>query len=163
MFNLKIKSDFKNNAVFIKISDLRSRSKEGIRKAFYDIGKDLQKTADKLILSPPKSGKVYKIRMKGRTKNHRSSAKGEAPANLTGKLRKSLGFEVTGSTKMEFGVRAPMSDIETKKSSGAIYGVYLEKGTKKMAKRPFLITSIKQNQKNTKLRFDTWLKRELNK
>lgn len=162
MFNLKIKSDFRNKAIFIKISDLRSKNKEGIRKAFYDIGKDLTKTTSNLILAP-KHGKIYKIRRLKRIKMHRASAPGEAPANLSGTLRKSVGFDVNGSTKMEFGVRAPTSSIKTKKTTGAIYGVYLEDGTKKMAKRPFLITAIKQNQKNTKLRFDTWLKRELSK
>ena len=161
MFSAKIKTDTRNKQVFIKINDLRSKNKEGIRKAFYDVGKDLTKTARALILEP-KHGKIYKIKRLKRIKKHRASAPDEAPANQTGRLRKSMGFDVSGSNKLEFGARAGQSDIKTRKESGVLYGIYLEEGTKHMEPRPFVITTIKKEERNTRARFEAWIKKELN-
>ncbi len=164
MLDVKIKPDVRNRKVFIKIRGLNQSNREGIRKAFYDVGKDLRKTTQSLILEP-KHGRIYRIRRGRRIINHRASAPLEAPANLSGTLRKSIGYQVSGSEKMEFGAWAESGNPNStaKTNVGVSYGKYLEEGTSKMAKRPFLIASIKQNERNTRKRFEKWLKRELNK
>lgn len=126
----------------IVINDLRKKTNKGIRYGFYLAGKSLLKESRKLIDSPPKTGRLYwvSIGSKGRKlKNrrlHRASAAGEAPAKITGNLKRSVNFVVHGANELEFG-----SDIN--------YGKFLELGTVKIAPRPFLIKAIKNDAKNT--------------
>lgn len=132
----------KFNKSSIGISQLTNKTKKGLRYGFYLAGKSLTRESRKLIDSPPKTGRLYwvSIGSKGRKlKNrrlHRASAAGEAPAKITGNLKRSVNFVVHGSNILEFG-----SDIN--------YGKFLELGTVKMAPRPFLIKAIKNDAKNT--------------
>lgn len=93
----------------------------GVQRGWTDIGLDLVKTAKSTLTTGAKTGRVYKFR----GGLHQASAPGEAPANRTGNLRKSLSFKAR-SHELEFGYQAP-------------YGKYLEWGTRKMAPRPNLL------------------------
>lgn len=76
------------------------------------------------IMRDAKSGRVYG--------NHQASAPGEAPANDTGALVRSIRVEHTpGSGKARVVV-------------GSAVGKMLELGTKKMAPRPFMRPSVKE-------------------
>lgn len=101
------------------------------RIALYNIGKENVRFTRDIIKRGPKTGILYRI--PGRKRRHRASAPGEAPANLTGTLRRGVNFKVKGSDQMEFG------DTE-------IYGKFLEIGTRRMKPRPHLIKAVKHNQ-----------------
>lgn len=87
------------------------------------IGSELVKSeAIRLILSPPKTGRVY--RRKGVV--HQASAPGEAPANDMGRLANSI-----------------TTEFQPDKLTGIIgahtdYAAYLEYGTSKMEPRPYM-------------------------
>lgn len=82
--------------------------------------------AKQLILSGPKTGKVYG--------SHRASAPGEPPANETGRLVQSIRWEFTGSR------------LAIRVVAGTVYASYLEFGTSKMAPRPFLRRAITETE-----------------
>jgi len=158
---MKFDNDPNNRRVLLQIENISKLSKEGVRQAFYFIGKDLKQTSNDSILDKNKSGKTYLVRL-GRTKRtHQASAPGEAPANITGNLRRSLGFEVRGSTQLEFGSRnGPPAAGVSPKQAVAEYSVYLELGTSKMAPRPYLKPSVEKNQGNTRQHFERELEKE---
>lgn len=96
-------------------------------------------------LSGPRSGRVYQVpgtkgkwrtrkvkgkevRVKVQVKTYVASAPGEAPAQATGRLRKSIKFKVEGGFRELRGIVG--TDVE--------YAPHLEKGTRRMAARPFL-------------------------
>jgi HK97 gp10 family phage protein len=160
MFNI-IRSP-NNEKVICKIKGLPKAQTRWIRKAFYYIGKDLVKDADKLIMQKPKHGKIYLLRRNGLKRLHRASAPGEAPANFTGSLRQSLDFDVVGADRMQFGVKQRFQNRQGT-PDGVKYGKYLELGTRKMVERPFLLPTIKKNYRNIRKHFETQLKRGLTK
>ena len=104
--------------------------RRGIRHAFYNIGKENTRYTREIIKRGPKTGRLYHI--PGRKRRHRASAPGEAPANLTGTLRKRVGFDVKGTDQMEFGDQI-------------FYGKFLEEGTKRMKPRPHLKKAVDHN------------------
>ena len=127
--------------------------RRSIRQGMYFIGKDLVKTAQRKILDQPKTGKTRIVR-RGKTRRrvrHTASAPGEAPANLSGGLRRSIGFKVQGSSQLEFG--AGGQDL--------IYARPLELGNPKggLKKRPYLIPSIKENFRNMSLHLENNIKK----
>ncbi len=158
----QVRSMPQNLIVKKQINGLPRETKEGIKNGFYYLGKDLVRTAQKLILKKPKTGRIYKIRQLKRTITHQASAPGEAPANLSGKLRKSIDFLVTGGVKMEFGALEGGTG-----QRGVKYARPLERGTRNagvkhnvvIKPRPFLIRAIKLNYRNAQRHLD----REINK
>lgn len=78
-------------------------------------------------LSGQRSGKVYRV-PGTKHKTYTSSAPGEPPASATGRLRKSIRFRVEGGFRELHGIVG--TDIE--------YAPHLERGTHKMAARPFM-------------------------
>ena len=169
----KIVADSKNRQVQITSAQLGEMRQTSVRKAFYHIGKDLVKESKRLI-DLPKSGKFYNLRINRRLKRHRASAPGEAPAKITGNLKASLDFKVQGAKEMEFGSLRSVTRRITRKGNGftmkgnvtralGIYPRYLEEGTSKMAPRPFLISSIKNNYRNSINRFKAEFAKQLNK
>jgi len=137
---------------FVRMANLNGMTREGIRWAFFEIGRDLKNTANTDILKKPKTGKIYIIRSSnGRKRRHRASAPGESHANLTGKLRRSIGWRVRGDTMLRFGYglqeRAPD------------YAAFVENGTSKMAARPSLENSVKKNLRNAEVHFARSLNR----
>lgn len=129
-----------NRRVEIAMRGLENAGRRGIRQGFYELGKDLVKQARQNIIKGPKTGVVYKVR--GRRRRHRASAAGQPPANLTGTLQKSVGFQLQGSHEMEFGYR-----------DSAPYGVFLEGGTRNMEPRPNLIKVVEGSPKNAREHF----------
>ena len=118
----------KNQETLRKINYASKTTQRAVRRAFFVIGHQLVKTAKEQVLKGPKTGRIYRIKRGKRYKNHQASAAGESPANLSGELRKSIGFEIKGSEQLEFGSGR----------GGVKYARYLEEGTKKMAPRPLL-------------------------
>lgn len=153
-----------NMKVEIQIGKLALTQHTAIRKAFYFIGKDLVKDVNKEILKLPKHGRIYRLRLRGRTVIHQASAAGEAPANFTGSLRSSIDFDVVGSDKMIFGSK---DKFQNRKGtpSGVIYGKALELGDKSrnLKARPFLLPTIKKNYRNIQNHFERELKKDLEK
>lgn len=125
-----------------------NKIKQGIRLGFYNLGKKLVKDTSKDILRKPRFGRTYIIYKKGRRYRHKASVGGEAPANITGKLRRSLNFLVRGSSDLEFGY-----------GQNAKYGKFLEKGTVKMAARPGLKINIDRN----RVQGSTYIEQEIKK
>ena len=124
-----------------------------IRKGMFFMGKDLVSTAQNKILKQPKTGKRRIVR-RGKTRRrvlHTASAPGEAPANLSGDLRRSIGFKVQGHSQLTFG--AGGDDL--------VYARPLELGNPKgnLKKRPYLIPSIKENFRNMSLHLEDNIKR----
>ena len=101
--------------------------KRGIRSGLFEIGIENKKHLRGLILDKNKNGRIYHI--KG--KLHQASAPGEAPANLSGKLQRSVDFNVRGSSEMAFGEKE-------------FYGKFLEDGTRKIKPRPHVGRTVKE-------------------
>jgi len=133
-------ADFNKSNVF----NLDQLTKKGIRKGFYFIGRDLVKESRRLINKKPKSGLYYIVneglggKILKHPRLHKASAPGEAPAVITGKLRKSVTFEVKNYNLLIFG-----STIE--------YGESLENGAGRLRSRPFLYPAILNKNKNSTL------------
>ena len=163
-----------NAAIFRRMRDIPRLTNQGIRRAFYKLGKDLKATAKRKILEKNKGGHLYKINLGGNIIRHRASAPGQAPANLSGALWRSVDVDVHGAYRMEFGYKSGASKRSEKTlflaggggqlvGDGVSYGKYLEEGTRKMARRPGLLLSIKENGSQAIEHFETELKRALKK
>ena len=125
----------RNKVALNSIPNARRAYPGAIQSALIDVGLKNEGTARAMILARPKTGRVYNVVIRGRRVKHRASAPGEAPANMTGALQKSLGFEVTGASWMEFGANTP-------------YARELELGSAKrnLAERPYLKATVKKTQ-----------------
>lgn len=82
--------------------------------------------AVRLILSPPKTGRIY-VR---RGIKHQASAGGEAPANDTGMLVQSRTTEVIPA------------ELRARLAFHTEYAPYLQFGTRTMEPRPYLDTAV---------------------
>lgn len=81
----------------------------------------VERRAVQLILSPPKSGRVYRRR----GVEHQASAPGEAPANDRGDLVKNRTIKIDAAA-----IRAVLT-------FHAAHAIRLERGTRRMQPRPF--------------------------
>lgn len=81
----------------------------------------------KISFAEPKTGRMYKVSRRGRL--HQASAPGESPAVLTGFLTNSINATFPNETTGIIGI-------------GAEYAEYLERGTSRMARRPFVEPAI---------------------
>lgn len=161
---LTFKGDPGNERVFAQVTLLQSLTRTSIRQAFYAIGKDLKDTSQELILSGPKTGRIYKKSAKiftiknaqggsyrystGVRNNHQASAPGQAPANLSGNLRKSIGYDIRGGEQLEFGSRNMVPMGGKADQNVAAYARRLELGDSKMGARPYLRPAFAANQAN---------------
>lgn len=137
-----------------RIRNLRKLTKAGIEYAAWQSAKQLQKATSDEIIRKPKRGRTYIIRgPSGRRRRHVASAPGETHANLTGKLRRSLGFTVS-STEIEFGYgvfREPAPE----------YARFVEFGTRRMLARPSLLNGIRDQRRNFQTNFDRQIGKRL--
>ena len=85
---IKVEDGKGNLLIERQIKNTPKLTREGIRSAMYESGKDLVDTARALINSKNKSGRLYRVqvgfggqRLK-KSRLHRASAVGEAPAAL---------------------------------------------------------------------------------
>lgn len=127
-----------------KLLDFPNLGPRAIKRALYDVGKDMYAEARRLIKEGPKTGRKYKIRG---MRAHTASAPGQAPANWTGKLRKSVGFKVRRD-EVEYGYKI-------------YYGKFLEDGTDRMAPRPGLEMTYKNKLGNIINHFNLRFKEQL--
>jgi len=146
---MRVKSKRGNAKSIAKIGTIDEDTRRGIRRSFHLLGKDLARTAKQSIIKGPKTGKLYRI--KGRKNRHRASAPGEAPANLSGNLQKSIDFVVHGHSHMTFGAGNEIID----------YAGYLENGTPKMSERNYLWKSIEENERNAEKYFESGIRAAL--
>ena len=116
-------------------ADPKQRHDRAIRLALYDIGDDVARLIAKYIISPPKTGRIYIIN--GRP--HQASAPFESPAELTGRLRRSINWQVRGSRQLTIG-------------ESAYYAKWLEEGTRdhRILPRPHIIRAIRAKHRNTR-------------
>jgi len=144
---ITIKADRHNRDVLLKITHAGELTERGIRQGFFRLAKDLQATANKDILRKPKKGRTYIVRgPSGRKRRHVASAPGESHANRSGKLRRSMGWKISGSKLMEFGYGAgPDTPPE--------YAPFVENGTRRMEARPSLGNSVTKNIRNGEMHF----------
>ena len=122
-------------------------TKRGVEFAAYTSGIGLVKATSANILDKPKGGRTYIRRTaSGRTRRHVASAAGESHANMTGKLRRSLGFRVN-TRQMEFGYGVTKGDAPD-------YAGFVNDGTSKMDARPSLEIGIKGERRNMMNNFE---------
>ncbi len=139
---IKIIADKNNKIVFKHLSQLDQHFKSGVHEAYIVIGEYLKRTNEK-DFRDRKSGRLYRIRVRGEMINHRASAPGEAPARLTGALEKTIKTKTSGFTQMDYSA-----------GGGRVnYAGFLEDGTRKMAARPYMIKSIRENEGKTVITF----------
>ena len=119
----------------------------GIRQAFFQHGKLVQRTARHKIINPPKTGRLYNV--PGTNRRHRASAPGEAPANLSGALQRSIDFKVS-TNELEVG-------------ADTHYAKRLELGDDKIAARPYLWPSIQEHEQDLVRSSELEIKAEHNK
>lgn len=123
-----------------------SRSKDamkrGLRKGANISGDQLVKQLIK-DMRLPKTGRVYSTRIGKRgaelksLRRYNASSPNQVPAIVTGEFRRSLGFEVQGSSRLVFG---------SGKDGMAKYAKFLEEGTSRMkARKPLQRTAKKMN------------------
>ena len=91
---IKVTSNVESNRLFIRATREQLITEGVIREGFFQTGGQLKKYANEKILRGVKSGRLYRIRRGKIIKNHRASAPGETHANLSGTLRRSLGWKV---------------------------------------------------------------------
>ena len=119
--------------LFKTINQDLPRIHTGLRKALFQMGRESVRHARGLITDKKKTGRIYLIN----GKKHQASAPGEAPANLSGSLRRSVKYVVRGYLEAEFGDKI-------------FYGKYLEEGTTnkdgstRIAPRPHLVRTAKE-------------------
>jgi len=111
---------------------------KGIRRAFYEIGKRLKSSANESILRGQKTGRTYVVTSGSVRRRHKTSSSGQAWANISGKARRSIGYQVSGADSLRF----------TGGGSNAPYVKYLEEGTSKMSPRPAMRNAISDQTRN---------------
>ncbi len=117
--------------------------RRGLRQGGAISGNDLVKSLKK-DMKQPKSGRTYKtsIGMSGNllqnVRTYKASSESQTPAVVTGEFRRSLGYEVQGSSRLVFG--SGMDGL-------AKYAKFLEKGTKNMKARKPLQRAAKKMQR----------------
>jgi hypothetical protein len=149
MIEIQMIGTWQGDALLKQVEKCTDVVKKQVRRSLYLSGKDLMVETRRLINEKPKHGKTYFVRLtkinsmgesKTRVKKHVASAPYEAPAVLTGALRKSLDFHVCGYQQMYF------------YSRGVKYAKYLEykdmlrqkgRGSNHILPRPFMSTAFK--------------------
>ncbi len=148
---ITVTQDPRNRKVFININNISKATRRGMRQGFFQLGNDLVKTASRQILEKPKGGITRRVRRGKTIRRHTASAPGESPANLSGAYRRSLGYKIHGSSRMEFGAG----------NSSVPYAEFLENGTKNMKPRPGLGNAIRATERNAVQYFINNIKREM--
>lgn len=161
---MKLKTTLKGTSekTFHDLSQTRKATARVIRQFWFLTGHDFRNEARAEILRKPKSGRVYFVRTKsgGKRRRHVASAPFETHANISGKVRGSIGFKIHGKTRMSYGY-----GISTAKPAPE-WARFLEFGTigfKKvgpMAARPSLSASIDKMEGRAQRNFDIAVAKE---
>ncbi len=145
---------------FLKIAEEEERkSKVAMHKASIEVVNEAKRS-----MSTQKSGESYKVSKTGAL--HVASRAGEAPAVLTGRLRASLTHRVSGKTFIPYPYKfsgkgghpggAGVTKLTDPKERGVMmttahigtdveYAEKLEKGSRKIAARPFLLPALEKS------------------
>lgn len=138
-----------NDRVFGRIENLDKLTRQGLRRGMFRAGQSLRAEASREILKGSKTGRIYIRRIAGgRRRRHQASAAGETHANLTGTLRRSLSFQLRGSTEIEFGYGVSSG------RSAPDYARFVEFGTTRMKARPSLRNALRSEQGNLTQHFE---------
>ena len=133
-----------NGEVCFVIENISKLTLAATRKAWFEVGGDLLRTAKANSIKKPRGGRTYKIRSrsgKRSMRSHVASLPNESHANMFGDLRRSLSWKVDGyDLRWGYGV----STVQAPK-----YANWVEFGTRKMEERPTLRISMRENQRNT--------------
>lgn len=105
MMEVSLTIDGPSQQLLNRIELAADNARQAIRQTFFEVGRHLkQKTSKDILDKRSKTGRIYIVRTRtGRKRKHRASAPYQTHANLSGDLRKSLGWKVYGTDKMEFG------------------------------------------------------------
>lgn len=141
--DINFESFAENVENWLYLDVLSDKMHVGARRGLMQASKDIVKVTKDNIKNPPKTGKKYK------NMRVRSSKAGEYPANQTGKLRRSVGFQLQGTKRSFIG-------------ASAHYSYFLAMGTRKMEKRAFIGTVIKDNMTKTYDTISNSINKELN-
>lgn len=106
----RVTGDDRGRKVERNLFGLKDITVRGKRQAFYKIGALAKSTIVRNISAKPRAGRLEKYNGRRR----RASVAGESFANKSGAAKKTLGFEVRGSTELEFGFRENAETIYTK-------------------------------------------------
>lgn len=140
---IRMTPGFKNREVLIELDKAVISIRKGLRQALFEIGQENVKHCKKLILDPPKTGRIYTSKVK--PSPHQASATNQPPADWTGALRKNVKYKVYGHDRMEFG--DGVIKTGNAKRSG-MYGLFLELGTKRIRPRPHVARTMREKQKD---------------
>lgn len=131
-----ITTDYRSKQVVAKISRSDREAVKAVRGSMFDSGHDLIKSANTAVLKEFKTGKTYVVKTRGgMRKRHRASGPGQSHANLSGRLRKTLQFQLHGTKTIEFGYGASKRDAPD-------YAEFVEGGTSRMGARPTLNNAL---------------------
>lgn len=124
------------NEVKKSVAKAARKFKTAVKNALTDMGKDLKKQTKLSINNVGRTGRIYRVRIRGKIKRHQASAPGQVPANMTGALKRSVQYKVTNPVTLEYGAGDSTGPVD--------YAKYLEMGTSRMAPRPYLEPQIKR-------------------
>lgn len=130
--NISLREGPNNSQAFSIPGKMLERYPSRVRQGFREIGKTLRKESIEATRRKDKAGRKYVVAKTSKAgkvsqKTYISSAPGQSHAQVSGELGQSIDFTVNGAKKMQYGY-----DNSRKR------GVFLEKGTSKMAARPTL-------------------------
>ena len=131
-----------NGQNILRIQATEETTRRGLRQGMFRAGHTLISAASTEILHGNKTGIIYVRRdRRGRRRRHQSSAPAETHANLSGALRRSLSFQLWGSSGIEFGYGVSGIDAPD-------YAPWVEFGTTKMKARPSLLNALESQEGN---------------
>jgi hypothetical protein len=122
---MSIKVTPKARKVLVSLAKQVFMHKGSIKQANYEIGQLFVNENRRILNTGSRTGRLYRIA--GR--NHQSSAPGEPPATITGRLARSADYLVHGWHTMSLGQRASYAD-------------FLEYGTRNIRPRKNVILAI---------------------
>lgn len=156
MIQLILKSSRGTERELARIERADPAARRAIRRAFFELGRKLRDGASREILHGRKTGRTYFVRGPGgRRRRHIASAPGETHANLTGKLRRSIGWKVKGIRGMDFGYGV------AGRHQAPVYDEHVEFGTGRMEPRPSLDNEIRRNQRDLQRDFSEAMDRAM--
>jgi phage protein, HK97 gp10 family len=123
----KVEPDFER-----KLHAFGPKALIGLSKGLWLAAFELKKEVQQLLRRSPRGGKTYRV---GKGRTHKSSAPGQPPARDTGNLMNHI-------------VATTPDALTAVVTAATGYSGFLEKGTSKMAARPFLQPTLDSNRSN---------------
>ena len=137
----------------------RTGARQVLRHFMFWQGQRMKDAAESAVEKGPHRGRVYRnVRLPNKKikRRHKASAPFQSHADLSKRLKKSIGWKTTGTHKMAFGYGV----APDKKNPMPKHGPYLEEGTTKMDPRPTLQIAIRKAHSAANADFDRALRKE---